>query len=479
MKKLLSSHSLPLHLTPFHSLLLLLLTSLSFAACSDEESDLGIDLIDSATLYHWEECVLESQRNVANGFAGLDGNGLVNSQTLPIGGGTTETRGAFFYAPSFGITANRGELHINPAINSIIDAKNNQYRPIVPSVLDYAVRSVLPKVTEIPAATSDYSLVDSSATTNDHSHVYSHAPSTAPTYRLPQVTNTTISHYIELTVDFTNVQTYSFLDANGDALVPLFTPSIAAGDVYTFRMEYSAIKAAWLIYPQKQGAVADDFVMRGEVGAANGVPSLDANALVPSNQLPLASNSQYGVVKTGTAGNGRNSLEFIKGDLVVHPQSTGHIDDRYSNPSGVIMARNLNYAVTAALTDSNKISLNDAQKATAQEVFGVGGAVVTIPAATTEYILSWGRFAHSPSLASVYVLPAVADGSITNDITLSIKFSSSVLTYEFQDSAGNTLVPLPLNGDIEAGSVISFLCRYESLLSQWVIMPVMVGKEAE
>ena len=52
MKKLLSSHSLPLHLTPLHSLLLLLLTSLSFAACSDEESDLGIDLIDSATLYH-------------------------------------------------------------------------------------------------------------------------------------------------------------------------------------------------------------------------------------------------------------------------------------------------------------------------------------------------------------------------------------------------------------------------------------------
>lgn len=68
---------------------------------------------------------------------------------------------------------------------------------------------------------------------------------------------------------------------------------------------------------------------------------------------------------------------------------------------------------------------------------------------------------------------------ITHECILTIKFSSTVLTYEFQDSAGNTLVPLPLNGDIEDGSVVTFYCRYESLLSQWVIMPVMVGKEAQ
>lgn len=51
--------------------------------------------------------------------------------------------------------------------------------------------------------------------------------------------------------------------------------------------------------------------------------------------------------------------------------------------------------------------------------------------------------------------------------------------YEFQDSAGTTLVPLPLNGDIEAGSVVTFLCRYNPLLAQWVIYPVMDGKEAQ
>lgn len=42
MKKLLS----------IHSLLLLLLTSLTLASCSDEESDLGLDLVDSTTLYN-------------------------------------------------------------------------------------------------------------------------------------------------------------------------------------------------------------------------------------------------------------------------------------------------------------------------------------------------------------------------------------------------------------------------------------------
>ena len=75
--------------------------------------------------------------------------------------------------------------------------------------------------------------------------------------------------------------------------------------------------------------------------------------------------------------------------------------------------------------------------------------------------------------------PVTAIDNRTHECILTVKFSSTVLTYEFQDSAGNTLVPLPLNGDIETGSVVTFLCRYESLLSQWVIMPVMVGKEAQ
>lgn len=655
-----------------------------------------ISIADSSTFYHWEECVLVSQGNVAGGYPVLDENGKIASAQLSIA--AANKLGAVMPSTQGINVTVGGFLSIDRASNAAIDVKASPFYPIVPSNLDYAVRSVLPSVTEIPAATSDYSLVDSSATTNNHSHVYSHAPTTAPTYRLPQVTNTTIAHYIELTVDFTNVQTYSFLDHAGEPIVPLFTPSIAAGDVYTFKMEYSAIKAAWLVYPQKQGAVADDFVMRGEVGAANGVPSLDANAQIPSNQIPKAVFKIGGVAVGNTNG---LTIDSSNGYILLLDVSSSAIDSRRSigGGYGAITTKNLNYAVTAALTDANHITLTDAQKATAQSVFGVpapllgttapttstvgvigqlyvdtvtsktyhctavtntgtesdpvmeytwtddinanggqfnqniditnnlaklrhgvslgnigaysaliatnscatagqyslvcgfrnkvwgsytfacgngshiingvritgGGAVNleevdwsgnllinggfqqnthVIPADTTEYTLPEGVSLHLPSLPSVYILPKIyaryimannqvcihtgtgdGDGffkwtfmnfagqlsyyytsslypaagdyayentaltlrphpiSLPDDITheciLTIKFSSTVLTYEFQDSAGITLVPLPLNGDIEAGSVVTFLCRYNPLLSQWVIYPVMDGQEAQ
>ena len=83
MKKLLSSHSLSLPFTPLHSLLLLLLASLSFAACTDEESDLGINLVDTTTLYNgipdtlyaddaWTE--YEDSLNTSNLSFGIIGN---------------------------------------------------------------------------------------------------------------------------------------------------------------------------------------------------------------------------------------------------------------------------------------------------------------------------------------------------------------------------------------------------------------------
>lgn len=567
---------------------------------------------ESATLYHWEECVL------------YEYDGQINASIIPL---------AYTYGIKTMVYGGKTSLALDMATSSNINGRENT-RAIVPYNLDYAVRSVLPNVTEIPAATSDYSLVDSSATTNNHSHVYSHAPTTAPTYRLPQVTNTAIAHYIELTVDFTAVQTYSFLDRTGEPIVPLFTPSIAAGDVYTFKMEYSAIKAAWLIYPQKQGAVADDFVMRGEVGAANGVAPLNASGLIDKDKIPMSSmvNSVLG-------------LKVTSGSFAIEAADTSAIDTRNNGHVYPLRASLINYAVTAALTDANHITLNDAQKATAQSVFGVGagpilgttapststvgvvgqlyvdtttsktyhctavantgtesepvwsytwtddinakggtvqgellvgsrgysflgnyirlgsvaqtltcqrsiivgnsnyninydsGAIgegiisharyslnvgrwnkdhsdaffvigngagnnnrrdamtvltngdlyiaggyqqadTIIPAATTAYTLAEGMQSHVPEAASVYTLPAVTDATRTHECILTIKFSSAVLTYEFQDSEGTTLVPLPLNGDIEAGSVVTFLCRYNPLLSQWVIYPIMDGKEA-
>lgn len=423
---------------------------------------------ESATFYHWEECVLESARNVAGGFAGLDANGQVASAQLPVAGegvfGIIKTN----IQNGMQVTAN-GTLATYSATQNGINLRLNQHAPIVPLNLDYAVRSVLPNVTEIPAATSDYSLVDSSATTNNHSHVYSHAPTTAPTYRLPQVTNTTISHYIELTVDFTAVQTYSFLDHAGEPIVPLFTPAIAAGDVYTFKMEYSAIKAAWLIYPQKQGAVADDFVMRGEVGAANGVPSLDANAKVPSGQLPIATNSSLGLIKG-----------YVNGVYGINIDANGQVRITRAEPTTDILTRtssfkpivpsNLNYAVTAAITDANHITLTDAQKATAQSVFGVGGPITAIPAATSAYTLAEGIFTHAPTSAPTYTLPNITDDIRTHEVVLIIDFSS-VQTFSFLVDGGGD-VTFQSYANPTTGDVWAFRCWWYG--GKWRIAPTKI-----
>ena len=419
---------------------------------------------ESATLYHWEECVLVSQGNVAGGYPILGANGKLSATLLDL----NVNVGTQVY--------NGTQLGLAVASNSLIDQRYNTIRVITLSNLEYAVRSVLPNVTEIPAATSDYSLVDSSATTNNHSHVYSHSPSAVPTYRLPQVTNTTIAHYIELTVDFTNVQTYSFLDYQGEPIVPLFTPAIAGGDVYTFKCEYSNIKAAWLIYPQKQGAVADDFVMRGEVGAANGVAGLNENAKVPSGQLPLASMEHYGAVMLGPSGLGLGSIELRKsstypnGIIVVHPASNNHINLRYPLPSGAIMPSNLNLAVTAAMTDANHITLNDAEKATAQEVFGVGGPITAIPAATTAYTLAEGIFTHAPTSAPTYTLPNITDDIRTHEVVLIIDFSS-VQTFSFLVDGGGD-VTFQSYANPTMGDVWAFRCWWYG--GKWRIAPTKI-----
>ena len=164
--------------------------------------------------------------------------------------------------------------------------------------------------------------------------------------------------------------------------------------------------------------------------------------------------------------------------------------------------------------------------------------ITVIPSATTAYTLVEGVQSHTPSAASTYTLPAVpmriiADGRYftrnpltdgtgyygwlsgttnrytasatpsvgdntytntaltsgakaitaiderTHECILTIRFSSSVLTYAFEDSSGNPVTPLPLAGTIADGSVVAFRCTWEALLGQWVIMPVMLGTYAE
>lgn len=132
------------------------------------------------------------------------------------------------------------------ATNAQIDSRSAS-QDIRPSNLEYAVRSVMPNVTTIPAATTAYTLLDASATTNNHSAHYTHAPTGIPTYTLPAVTNAAIAHEILLDVDFTTVQACGFVDSQG-AEIPLQSDiSIAAGDKWRFICVYSL--DGWRVYP--------------------------------------------------------------------------------------------------------------------------------------------------------------------------------------------------------------------------------------
>ena len=101
-------------------------------------------------------------------------------------------------------------------------------------------KSISQGVTEIPAATSAYTLSEG---------CFEHTPSSAPTYTLPTVAADSRTHEIILTVKFSNVQTLAFVDSNGNTLTPQSTPTIAATSVITYLCRWSALASAWIIYP--------------------------------------------------------------------------------------------------------------------------------------------------------------------------------------------------------------------------------------
>lgn len=335
-----------------------------------------------------------AEKGVANGVAELDGEAKVNRDVLPLCNSTSV--GAVRSgsgATQYGINIVDGYVRIVRATESNIDDKAGIYKPIVPTSLDYAVRSVLPNVTTIPAATAAYSLLDASATTNNHSFTYTHVPAEASVYTLPAVTNTAVSHLILLYVDFTNTQSISFEDSNNQTISPSFTPTISAGDVYCFKCEYSILKNAWQIIPCKQGATSDDYVMQSEVGVAGGVASLGSNGKVLTTELPVS--PTYGTT-------------ILQGVLAINPAGTSEINGR-SGGFRAITAGTLNQSVTAALTDAHKISLTDAQKASAQDTLGAYGTLHLDAAPTTSTVGAFGQRAIVDSTGKAYTCTAVTN----------------------------------------------------------------------
>lgn len=121
-----------------------------------------------------------------------------------------------------------------------IDARAN-HNPITPPNLDYAVRSVSPLITAIPEdAVTPVVLPDASATTNNHSYIYVHAPNVEePLYSLPAVKDKTIAHEIVLHVFFLVFDTIAFVDSAGNA-IPVDTngETIGEGEWWTFLAKY-------------------------------------------------------------------------------------------------------------------------------------------------------------------------------------------------------------------------------------------------
>lgn len=93
-------------------------------------------------------------------------------------------------------------------------------------------------ITTIPAATSAYTLSDG---------VFEHVPNAATTYTLPNVTDTTSTHWASVTVSFANALSVAFENASGTTLVPLDTITVSANDIVEYLCRYDALQSKWVI----------------------------------------------------------------------------------------------------------------------------------------------------------------------------------------------------------------------------------------
>lgn len=238
--------------------------------------------------------VAKTEKGAANGVPQLDSNTLVPRINLPKAGMYGGAGlGAVTWLSTYGIDgdSNSGIIKTVKATNAQIDVRSYNYQPIVPSNLDYAVRSVLPNVTVIPAATTAYTLLDASATTNSHSCKYRHAPTSAPTYTLPDVTDDTVEHEITLDVDCSEVTSLVFEDEDGNILSLQDDIEINYGDKWRFMCSYAY--GIWMVFP-----------MRMNVGIITAAPNISitgtAGSALTLTALPVVS-SDAETVTFGTA----------------------------------------------------------------------------------------------------------------------------------------------------------------------------------
>ena len=164
---------------------------------------------------------------------------------LPIA--DTSTTGVVKVGVNYGtaVTA-EGLIYTARADSSDINAKSNNYKPIVPSTLNYAVRSVRPAYTEISATASTYTLANN--------NVYGQIPSQGVTYTLPTVVAGE-DNWCKVFVDTTTTASIAF-DAGTVTINPNGTTSLQTGHKYIIICQYNNLKAEWEIYIIDGGTVS-------------------------------------------------------------------------------------------------------------------------------------------------------------------------------------------------------------------------------
>lgn len=184
--------------------------------------------------------------NKTSAQLGLVGDVQVNGTSVTTSGvanipiATSDSLGVVIPKNGLQVTA-QGNLNINRASDSQIDARTNSYNPIVPVNLDYAVRSVSPACTTLSGTTA-------TITANT---TYAHALSSSGcTYTLTTPSSTDIYSGFILMLDTTNSATIAFQTDGSPAtsIVISGSPTIETGKAYTVVGQYNVLSSAWNLW---------------------------------------------------------------------------------------------------------------------------------------------------------------------------------------------------------------------------------------
>ena len=172
----------------------------------------------------------------------INGTSIKSSGVANIPIASTSNLGTVKVNSSYGtnITA-EGLVYIARADSSDINGKSNNYKPIVPSTLNYAVRSVSPACTTLTGTTA-------TLTANT---TYAHALSSSGcTYTLTTPSSSDVYSGFILMLDTTNSATVAFqTDGSPSASISISgNPTIELNKKYTVTGQFSPISSAWELF---------------------------------------------------------------------------------------------------------------------------------------------------------------------------------------------------------------------------------------